>query len=278
MHSDRPSPIALAPTNAMADPYDITPMWPHLGDIKAGGAIGSAPDGKGGTWPQHRALPALLHIDASRNVTKRIDMKLSVAHGLCLDSDGNLWVGDSGPFWDGALPDIKGIAVYGFDASVKGFQVYKFSPEGELLLTLGKPGVSKAGPDTFLGPAAIRETPDGDILIADGHWPRPTTSQQDGDRLVWYSRDGKFLKEFGRHGRGPGEFIGPHGLAFDSQGRLFVADRSNSRIQIFDKDMNVVDEWRHFWPSERHLDPQGRHPHRFRLGIEPLHRRTSRCA
>jgi sugar lactone lactonase YvrE len=63
---------------------------------------------------------------------------------------------------------------------------------------------------------------------------------------VWYSRDGKFIKEFGKHGRKPGEFMGPHGLAFDSKGRLFVADRSNNRIQIFDKDMNVVDEWRHF--------------------------------
>src|SRR5436190_1029106 len=82
--------------------------------------------------------------------------------------------------------------------------------------------------------------------IGAGHSPRPTKAPLDGDRLVWFTRDGKFLKEFGRHGRKPGEFMGPHGLAFDSTGRLFVADRSNNRIQIFDKDMNVVDEWRHF--------------------------------
>ena len=88
--------------------------------------------------------------------------------------------------------------------------------------------------------------PDGDILIGDGHWPRPTTAQQDGDRLVRYTRDGKFVREYGKLGRGPGEFIGPHALAIDSQNRIFVADRSNNRIQIFDKDMNYLDSWQHF--------------------------------
>jgi len=83
-------------------------------------------------------------------------------------------------------------------------------------------------------------------VIADGHWSRPTSSPQDGDRLVWYTKDGKFVKAFGKRGSQPGEFMGPHGLAFDSQGRLFVADRSNNRIQIFDKDMTFIDEWRHF--------------------------------
>jgi hypothetical protein len=114
------------------------------------------------------------------------------------------------------------------------------------LLTLGKAGVSKAGPDIFLQPSACTATPDGNILIADGHWPRPSAAPQDGDRLVWYTPDGKFIREFGRHGRKPGEFMGPHGLAFDSKGRLFVADRSNNRIQIFDGNMNVLNEWRHF--------------------------------
>jgi sugar lactone lactonase YvrE len=113
-------------------------------------------------------------------------------------------------------------------------------------MALGKAGVSKAGQDTFLQPSACHATPDGNMLIADGHWPRPASTPQDGDRLVWVTRDGRFIKEYGRHGRNPGEFMGPHGLAFDSKGRLFVADRSNNRIQIFDKDMNVVDEWRHF--------------------------------
>lgn len=229
-----PPAIELAPNNAMTNPYRMLEQWPHLGDIKPGAAIGIVPDGKGGVWLQHRSVPAILHIDAAGNIDKRWDATFSSSHGMCRDRDGNFWAVDSGPF--GNSPDV----------GVKGNQVFKFSPEGKLLLTLGQAGVSKAGTDTFLQPTACRATPDGDILIADGHWPRPTTAPQDGDRLVWYTRDGKFIKEFGRHGSKPGEFIGPHGLAFDSKGRLFVADRSNNRIQIFDKEMNVVDEWRHF--------------------------------
>jgi WD40 repeat protein len=227
-------PIELVAGNAMVNPYRMLPNWPHLGEIKSGAAIGIVPDGKGGVWLQHRSDPAMLHIDAAGNIVKRFDVTFSSSHGLCQDQDGNFWAVDSGTFNDSA------------DTGVRGNQVFKFSPDGKLLLTLGKAGVSKAGPDTFLQPAACRATPDGNIVIADGHWPRPTKSPQDGDRLVWFTRDGKFIKEFGRHGRKPGEFMGPHGLAFDSKGRLFVADRSNNRIQIFDKDMRIVDEWRHF--------------------------------
>jgi WD40 repeat protein len=229
-----PAAMELAPNNAMTNPYRMLEQWPHLGDIKPGAAIGIVPDGKGGVWLQHRSAPAIIHIDSSGNITKRFDVTFSQAHGMCRDRDGNFWAIDSGPFGDAP------------DAGVRGNQVFKFDPDGKLLLTLGQAGVSKAGPDTFLQPAACTATPDGNIIIADGHWPRPSSAPQDGDRLVWYSRDGKFIKEFGKHGRKPGEFMGPHGMAFDSKGRLFVADRSNNRIQIFDKDMNVVDEWRHF--------------------------------
>jgi DNA-binding beta-propeller fold protein YncE len=224
------------PANAIPpNPYRMLSKWPHLGTIKPGAAIGIVPDEKGGVWLQHRSVPAMLHIDASGEITQRFDnVTFASSHGLCRDRDGNFWAADSGPFNNSP------------DAGVRGNQVFKFSPEGKLLLTLGTAGVGKAGTDTFLQPAACRETPDGNILIADGHWPRPTAMQQDGDRLVWFTRDGKFIKEFGRHGSKPGEFMGPHGLAFDSQGRLFVADRSNNRVQIFDKDMKFVAEWKQF--------------------------------
>jgi len=229
-----PPPIELAPGNAMNNPYRMLENWPHLGDIKPGAAIGILPDGKGGVWLQHRSVPAILHVDAAGDIVKKFDVTFSSSHGFCQDQDGNFWAADSSTFNDSP------------DTGVKGNQVFKYSPDGKLLLTLGQAGVSRAGTDTFLQPVACRATPDGNILIADGHWPRPTKGPQDGDRLVWFTRDGKFIKEFGRHGRKPGEFMGPHGLAFDSKGRLFVADRSNNRIQIFDKDMNVVDVWTHF--------------------------------
>jgi len=214
------------PPSAMVNPYRITENWPLFGDIRSGAAIGIIPDGKGGTWLHHRSEPPILHIDASGNIIKRFGDKMFVqAHGFCQDRDGNFWAGDSGPFQDN--PNTIG----------RGFQMFKFSPEGKVLLTLGKAGESKAGQDTFIGPTACAIAPNGDIVIADGHWPRPTTAQQDGDRIVRITKEGKFVSEFGRLGSGPGEFMGPHALAFDSQGRLFVADRSNNRVQIFDLGM-----------------------------------------
>ena len=222
-------------TSTMASPYRVIPNWPQLGDIKPGAAIGIIPDGKGGTWLHHRSEPPILHIDASGAVDRRFGNGMFVqAHGFCQDRDGNFWAGDSGPFQDN--PATKG----------RGFQLFKFSPDGKVLLTLGKAGVSKAGTDTFIGPTACAIAPNGEIIVADGHWPRPTDAQQDGDRLVRLKTDGTFVAEYGKMGTAPGEFMGPHALAFDSQGRLFVADRSNNRVQIFDRNMQFVDEWRHF--------------------------------
>jgi DNA-binding beta-propeller fold protein YncE len=222
-------------TSTMASPYRVIPNWPQLGDIKPGAAIGIIPDGKGGTWLHHRSEPPILHIDASGKVDRRFGNGMFVqAHGFCQDRDGNFWAGDSGPFADN--PATKG----------RGFQLFKFSPDGKVLLSLGKAGVSKAGTDTFIGPTACAIAPNGDIIVADGHWPRPSDAQQDGDRLVRLRTDGTFVGQYGRMGTAPGEFMGPHALAFDSQGRLFVADRSNNRVQIFDSNMQFVDEWRHF--------------------------------
>jgi DNA-binding beta-propeller fold protein YncE len=156
------------------------------------------------------------------------------AHGFCMDNDGNLWAGDSGPFGDD--PSTEG----------RGFQIHKFSQEGEHLLSLGEAGVSRASESTFIGPTACAVMPDGNIVIADGHWPRPSNAQQDGDRLVVITPEGEFLKSVGSMGSGPGEFMGPHTLAYDANGRLFVGDRSNNRVQVLDRELNFLDDWRHF--------------------------------
>ena len=75
----------------MNNPYRMLESWPHLGDIKPGAAIGILPDGKGGVWLQHRSVPAILHIDPSGNILKQFDVTFSSSHGLCQDSDGNMW-------------------------------------------------------------------------------------------------------------------------------------------------------------------------------------------
>ncbi len=227
---------AQSGTNAMNNPYRMIVDWGELPEGTLwGSAIGIIPDGSGGTWVHHRSEPPILKLNAAGKVVKSFGNGMFVqAHGFCMDRDGNLWAGDSGPFGDD--PSKAG----------RGYQFFKFDQEGKLLLTLGKAGVSKAGTETFIAPTACAVSPDGDIFIADGHFPRPSTSQQDGDRIVQFTKDGKYVGSWGRKGTGPGEFDGPHALAFDSQGRLFVADRSNNRIQIFDRQMQFVDDWRHF--------------------------------
>ena len=154
-----------------------------------------------------------------------------VPHGIHVDSDGNVWVTDFG----------------GNEAGTKGHQVIKFSPEGEVLMRLGQAGVAGSGPDTFNRPCDVITAPNGDIFVGDGHDgqsdnPPPGTT----GRIMKFTKDGEFIKEWGRVGSAPGEFRTPHALVFDSQGRLFVADRGNHRIQIFDQDGNYIDSYYQF--------------------------------
>jgi hypothetical protein len=131
----------------------------------------------------------------------------------------------------------------------KGHTVMKFNQDGKLLMTLGKPGVAGATQDTFNGPSDVLVAPNGDIFIADGH------GGDTNNRIVKFTRDGKYIKEWGRKGSGSGEFNVPHRLAMDAAGRLFVADRSNNRIQVFDQDGKYLLEWKQFGsPSGLFID------------------------
>jgi DNA-binding beta-propeller fold protein YncE len=143
-------------------------------------------------------------------------------HGITIDPDGNVWVSD------------------GQGRGGKGHQVIKFSPDGKVLMTLGKAGEAGDGPDQFNQPSAVAFGRNGDIFVADGHGGNTNA------RIVKFTKDGKFIKTWGKKGTGPGEFDAPHALAFDSKGRLFVADRGNSRIQIFDQDGAFIDQWTQF--------------------------------
>jgi DNA-binding beta-propeller fold protein YncE len=143
-------------------------------------------------------------------------------HGATIDREGNLWV-----------TDARG-------ENGKGQQVIKFSPEGRVLMALGKAGVSGSGADLFDQPTDVVVAPSGDIFVTDSH------RNGKNNRVVKFSRDGRFIKEWGRKGSGPGELSEPHTIAMDSRGRLFVGDRENNRIEIFDQDGRYLDEWRQF--------------------------------
>jgi sugar lactone lactonase YvrE len=152
-------------------------------------------------------------------------------HGLHVDKDGNVWVTDG----------------QGNKEGTKGHQVIKFSPQGKVLMTLGKAGVAGNGPDTFNEPCDVITAPNGDIFVSDGHsGQNPTPPPNTNGRIVKFTKDGKYVKEWGKLGSGPGEFRTPHALAFDSRGRLFVADRGNHRLQIFDQDGKLLDAWEQF--------------------------------
>ena len=147
-------------------------------------------------------------------------------HGFHVDSDGNVWVTD----FDGN------------DAGTKGHQVIKFSPEGEELMRLGEAGVAGSGPGQLNQPCDVITAPNGDIFVSDGHNGQNTDPPPGSTgRILKFDKDGNFIKEWGELGFRPGQFRTPHGLAFDSQGRLFVADRGNHRIQIFDQDGELLD-------------------------------------
>ena len=103
-------------------------------------------------------------------------------------------------------------------------------------MTLGTKGVAGEGPDIFNGPCDVAVAENGDIFVADGHW---------NARIVKFSKDGTFIKAWGRKGSGPGEFDVPHTLVIDKRGRLLVGDRSNKRIEIFDQDGRYLTEWTH---------------------------------
>ena len=159
-------------------------------------------------------------------------------HGLTVDRDGNVWVTD-----DVGSRDIDTVS------EAKGHQVFKFSPEGELLMTLGKPGISGDGPDTFNMPSAVLVAPNGDIFVGDGHGPRSNA------RIVKFTSRGDYLMTWGSFGEGPHQFHTPHALAMDSVGRLFVGDRGNKRVLIFDQSGNFLDEWTQFGrPSGMYID------------------------
>src|SRR5207244_8573108 len=113
-------------------------------------------------------------------------------HGIYVDREGNVWVTDTIPL--GSQTAIAG----------KGHIVVKFSPEGQVLLTLGKAGVTGDGPDTFNQPSDVVTAPNGDIFVADGHGGNTNA------RIVKFSKDGKFIKAWGKKGTGPGEFDTPH--------------------------------------------------------------------
>ena len=236
--------------NARTDPYSVDQSFFSLpSGRKIGSTAGIALDTDGSSiwifdrcgdnWCFDSEVAPIQKFDESGNLERSFGAGMFVRpHGIHIDPEGNVWVTDAeGP--DGVDPRRDG----------KGHQVFKFSPDGKLLMTLGKPGVAGDGLDEFNQPSAVLVAPSGDIFVGDGH------GGESNARIMKFSEDGTFIRTWGTKGTAPGQFEEPHTLAMDSVGRLLVGDRGNSRIQIFDQDGNFIDEWNQFGrPSGMHID------------------------
>ncbi len=237
---------ALAQNHA-PNPYETVEGWAKLPDGREWGATSAvfpANDGRH-IWVAERCganlcvgsdVDPVILFDPDGNPVKSFGAGQIVwPHGIFVDRDDNVWIADA----VGYAPVPEGV----------GHTVMKFSPDGELLMQLGKEGVAGAGPDTFTKPSDVLVAANGDIFVADGH------DTSGNNRIVKFDKNGNYIGEWGTTGDNDGQFRDPHALAMDSQGRLFVADRGNSRIQIFDQGGKHLATWTQFGrPSGLYID------------------------
>ncbi len=241
-----PIPVPEAFNPYASAPFRLVPNWPPPDpNVKWSAVIQAEPDAQGDLWVLNRGTPPILKLDTkSGKVLASFGTGMFAGpHGFTLDQEGNLYVTDC-PLGPGTNQELV--------KAGKGYQLFKMSPDGKVLMIIGKPGVSRAGPDTLLCPTDVAVASNGDIFVTDGHDPTPAHY---GDRVAKFSKDGKFIKDVATSGSGPGQVWQPHSIAIDSTGRLFIADRSNNRVEILDQDGNFIDIWRQFSrPSGIYID------------------------
>ena len=209
--------------------YRVVHGWPMLPEgFVLGPAAGVAVDSKGHVWVFQRGnriwkeplslepinYPTVIQFDGSTG--KVLNMwgagLFAMPHGLTMDDKDNVWLTD--------------VALH---------QVFKFSPEGKLLLAIGEPGVPGNDKRHFNRPTDIAVLPDGSFYVSDGY--RNT-------RVAKFSANGNFQFQWGTPGKNAGEFNTPHGIAVDQQGKVYVADRENDRVQVFDAKGAFLKQWR----------------------------------
>ena len=251
--------VNVATAQVLPNPYRQVDGWASLPGGRTMGAVGGVtmdPDGEH-LWAVIRCdatapnrfgnecldsdLDPVLKFDMEGNVVESFGGGLFIwPHGIDVDSEGNVWVTDA--VSEARTPD-----------GTRGHQVIKFSSTGRLLMTLGTPGKPGVGNNSFNAPADVVVSDNGDIFVADGH------GNNTNNRIVKFSKDGTFIKSWGKTGYAPGEFRTLHAIAMDAEERIYVGDRSNNRIQIFDQEGEFLAQWTQFGrPSGIFFDDHGR--------------------
>lgn len=231
---------------ALPNPYRAVDGWAQLPDGRQMGAVGDVavdPDGEH-IWAVVRCdatdparfgnecldsdLDPVVQFDRDGNVAESFGSGMFIwPHGIDVDPDGNVWVTDA-------------VSEERTPEGTRGHRVVKFSPSGEVLMVLGTPGVAGDGPNAFNAPSDVVVADDGSVFVADGH------GADTNNRVMKFAADGTLIKSWGHTGYGPGEFRTLHAIAIDARERLFIADRSNNRIQIFDQEGNFLATWTQF--------------------------------
>jgi len=221
---------AVKPVNDLPQLYNTRRDWGKPPDGVPWAAVTAVEPGPGGViYVIHRCNenscadrpePPILKFDSNGKLLKAWGQRMfTFPHGATVDRDGNLWVTDS-----------------------QAQQVFKFNADGKVLMTLGTAKTPSAAPGQFDEPTDVVVAPNGNIFITEGH----SGGTPGNHRVSVFDKSGKFLRTFGKLGKGNGEFDAPHTIAIDSRGRLFVGDRNNNRIEIFDQDGKYLDQWMQF--------------------------------
>jgi DNA-binding beta-propeller fold protein YncE len=206
----------LAVVSAADEPapaYRVVPGWPQVpSQIMFGQVSAVATDSADRVFVFHRGEHPIVVFDrGGRFLRSWGDGLVKKAHGLRIDRQDNVWITDIGDHL-----------------------VRKFDREGKLLLTLGEKGVPGDDRDHFNQPTDVAFTPSGAFYVTDGYG---------NARVVKFAADGSYLMEWGKKGTGPGEFNLPHAICLNTRGRIYVGDRENNRIQVFDADGKFLAQW-----------------------------------
>ena len=206
------APLVLLAEDGSPYQFERFIEFPASVEIGAVSAVAIGPAGQ--TYVLHRGEPPLLAYDSSGKYTHGWGQgDFGVAHGLRVDSDGNVWATDNSLH-----------------------VLWKFSPSGEVLAMFGEKGVGGNDDAHFRAPDDLVFASNGDIFVADAG----------NGRIVHLSPEGKFLAQWGRKGKAEGEFAAAHGIGIDASDRIYVADRGNHRVQVFSPDGEFRAAWSGF--------------------------------
>lgn len=209
---------SLVLSSALADEprstYRVVAGWPEAaGSIPLAQVSAVATDSADRVFVFHRGEPPVVVLDRDgKHLRSWGEGLVKKAHGLRIDHEQNVWTTDVGHHL-----------------------VRKFDHDGKLIMTLGRPDEPGAGPDRFNQPTDVAVTPSGEFFVADGYG---------NARVVKFSKEGRFLKEWGKKGRNEGEFNLPHAIVLDARGRVYVGDRENNRVQVFDPEGTFLAQWK----------------------------------